>query len=163
MTSLHEERMSRADAKAEPAFYFSYVLEYPDGTFYVGHTNAPLARWTEHAVGIGADATAGRGEFTVRVAMPFLSRKEAQYNEERLQDALRIGRLKDLIAVYHQMLNVVRPEKTLRELEEEQAERDRVANRSYHLLTLKRGDAFLSAVCGFARGPTPFGRWTHAV
>ena len=47
----HEERMARADVNGSSEFYFSYVLQFDDGTFYVGHTNAPAARWTEHAAG----------------------------------------------------------------------------------------------------------------
>ena len=37
----HEERMARADVNESPEFFFSYVLQFDDGTFYVGHTNAP--------------------------------------------------------------------------------------------------------------------------
>ena len=73
----HSERIVRADAKSEPEFYFSYVLQFDDESFYVGHTNAPASRFTEHAAGQStATATANRGPFRVRMAMPFGTRKE---------------------------------------------------------------------------------------
>ena len=71
----HSERIVRADAKSEPEFYFSYVLQFDDESFYVGHTNAPASRFTEHAAG-QSTATANRGPFRVRMAMPFGTRKE---------------------------------------------------------------------------------------
>ena len=73
----NSDRMNRADEKANPEFFFSYVLQFDDGTFYVGHTNAPAARWSEHAAGLSV-ATAGKGSFRVRMALPFGTRKEAQ-------------------------------------------------------------------------------------
>ena len=108
----HEERMARADVNGSSEFYFSYVLQFDDGTFYVGHTNAPAARWTEHAAGQSV-ATADKGKFRVRMAMPFGTRKEAQYNEERMQAALKSGadRLVALIQVFDQLINVGAPTK----------------------------------------------------
>ena len=117
----HQERLEKADAKGNPDFYFSYVLQFDDGSFYVGHTNAPAARWTEHAAGMSM-STAGKGNFSVRMAMPFRSRKEAQYNEARIQDALKEGteRLEALLRVFDQLINVVRPQKTFSELQREE-------------------------------------------
>ena len=119
----HEERMAKADVKGAPAFYFSYVLQFDDGSFYVGHTNAPASRFTEHAAG-QSPATADRGGFRVRMAMPFGTRNEAQYNEDRIQAALRAGpdRVEALIRVFDQLINVVRPQKTFSELQREEQE-----------------------------------------
>lgn len=119
----YEQRMANSDRKAEPEFYFSYVLQFDDGGFYVGHTNSPAARWTEHAAGTSV-ATADRGNFRVRMAMPFGTRREAQYNEERMQEALKHGgdRLEALIRVFDQLINVVRPQKTFSELRREEEE-----------------------------------------
>ena len=129
----HQERMSKADAQADSEFYFSYVLQFDDGTFYVGHTNAPAARWTEHAAGKSV-ATAGRGAFRVRMAMPFGTRKEAQYNEERMQTALRAGpeRLEALVRVFDQLVNVVRPQKTFSELQREEQQYEAEMQRVFH-------------------------------
>ena len=84
----HNDRLAKADEKGGAEFYFSYVLQFDDGTFYVGHTNAPAARRSEHAAGLST-ATADRGTFRVRMALPFGTRKEAHYNEERIQASLR--------------------------------------------------------------------------
>ena len=121
MTIEYEERIRRADQAAQPAHYFSYVLQFEDGAFYVGSTNAPFARWTEHAVGVGAKATSGR-RFTVRMALPFLSRREAEYNEKRLQKALARGPrdMEAMLAVFDQILDVVRPPKTFSQLRKEE-------------------------------------------
>ena len=121
MTNQHELRKRKADELAQPSYFFSYVLRLDDGTFYVGSTNAPYARWTEHAVGVGAQATVDR-RFTVCMALPFLSRREAEYNEKRMQAALDRGHrhLEGLIAVFDQMAAAVRPPKTFSQLYEEE-------------------------------------------
>ena len=79
----HEERKAKADEKAAPEFYYSYVLRFEDdGSFYVGSTNNPAARFTEHAVGVGAVATSGR-RFSVCLVHQFGSRKEAEIGWEK--------------------------------------------------------------------------------
>ena len=81
MTTI-DQRKRIADEKLQPVAFFSYVIQFDnDGSFYVGSTNAPLARFSEHAIGVGAKATAGKGPFKVRLILPFLTRKEAEYNE----------------------------------------------------------------------------------
>lgn len=133
MTS-HEYRKRQADEKAMPVFYFSYVLELDDGTFYVGSTNAPVARWVEHAAGIGAKATSGKS-FKVRMALPFQSRREAEYNEERLQRALQQAgpqALTALIGVFEQVIKVIKPERTLSQLQREEAEYESEMQRVFH-------------------------------
>ena len=132
MTS-HAERKRRSDDKAEPSYWFSYVLRLSDGTFYVGSTNSPGARWTEHAVDIGAKATAGR-PFRICMVLPFLSRKEAEYNEKRLQNALDQSpeHVESLLSVFDQMINVVRPQKTLSQLQEEEITYEREMSSVFH-------------------------------
>lgn len=160
MTSTHEGRKERADEKAAPAFFFSYVLEFEDdGSFYVGSTNAPAARWTEHAVGVGAKATAGR-KFTVRMAMPFLSRKEAEYNEKRTQEALDRGgpsNLEALLSLYDQMINMVRPPKTFSELREEEERYINKMSRVFHHSRSEMGSFGNRppTTCGY-KGPTGY-------
>ena len=128
MNATIEQRIRRADEKLQPVAYFSYVLQFDDDqSFYVGSTNAPLARFSEHAIGVGAKATEGRA-FKIRLILPFLSRKEAEYNESRLQQALAKGPddLKVMLDVFDRMINIVRPQKTFSELrrEEEAYERE---------------------------------------
>ena len=155
MANQHEERKQQADQKAEPAFFFSYVLQLDDGSFYVGSTNAPMARWTEHAVGIGAKATAGH-TFTVRMAMPFQTRTEAEYNEKRAQYALDRGKvhLEGLLAVYEQMFNVIRPQKTFSELCEEERQYKQEMESVYHHSTalMWNPGGFPQTACGYG-GP----------
>ena len=133
MTTRHEQRKQRADEMAAPAYYFSYVLQLDDGSYYIGSTNAPFARWTEHAVGEGAKATAGHS-FTIRMVAPFLSRREAEYNERRLQQALEkdVVSLEALLMVFDQMINVVRPPKTFTELKREEEQHESEMNRLFH-------------------------------
>ena len=129
----HNDRMAKADEKGCAEFFFSYVLEFDDGTFYVGHTNAPAARWSEHAAGLST-ATANKGAFRVRMAFPFGTRKEAQYNEERIQASLRVGtdRVEGMIRVFDQLVNVIRPQKTFSELQREEAEYEAEMQRVFH-------------------------------
>ncbi len=138
---------------AQPSYFFSYVLRFEDdGSFYVGSTNAPYARWTEHAVGTGAKATAGR-RFSVCMAMPFLTRKEAEYNEGRLQKALADGaaKIEALIGVFDQMINVVRPPKTFSQLRAEEEAYEREMQRVFHhstALSWNPGGS-LPTTCGY--------------
>lgn len=131
--TTHEQRKSIADEKAGASYYFSYVLQLDDGSFYIGSTNAPFARWTEHAVSKGAKATDGK-QFRVRMAIPFLTRREAEYNEQRLTNALRNGiqHIEALLTAFDQMVNVVRPEKTFSQLQREEAEYLREMERVFH-------------------------------
>ena len=133
----HAERMAAADRNGQPKFYFVYVLEMLDnGEYYVGHTGHIEARLLEHAVGRGAEATAGR-EFKLRVCLPFQTRKEAQYSEARWQAALRHSpaNIAALVTTFDQVGKMVRPEKTLEELERESRARQLKAKREFHLVT----------------------------
>lgn len=125
MTTTMRERQLKADQTLQPVCFFSYVLQFDeDGSFYVGSSNAPIARFIEHAAGVGAKATAGKGSHKVRLIMPFLSRKEAEYNEKRMQYALdkRPRNLEALLTVFNRLADVVRPQKRLSELEREERE-----------------------------------------
>ena len=122
MTTI-DQRKHIADEKLQPAAFFSYVIQFDnDSSFYVGSTNAPLARFSEHAIGVGAKATAGKGPFKVRLILPFLTRREAEYNESRLQAALGKGpvHIEAMLEVFDRIINVVRPQKTFSELREEE-------------------------------------------
>ena len=117
-----EERKYKADLALRPSSFYSYILQFDDdGSFYVGSTNSPLARFSEHAIGVGAKATSGRS-FTIRLILPFLSRREAEYNEQRLQAALAKGpvNIETMIKVFNRIINIVRPEKTFSQLRDEE-------------------------------------------
>ena len=56
----HGERKRRADEKSSPEFFYTYILQFEDdGTFYVGSTNNPAARWT-----VDPDRFASKGKNT---------------------------------------------------------------------------------------------------
>ena len=141
----HEERKAKADEKAAPDFYYTYVLRFEDtGDFYVGSTNNPAARFTEHAVGVGAVATSGR-QFTVCLVHQFGSRREAEYNEERIQSALDKGpvNVEAMIDNFKRISMMIRPEKTFNQLRREQERYDSEQNRYMHISKAQR------TVCGW--------------
>ena len=130
----HEERKARADEKATPEFYYSYVLQFEDdGSFYVGSTNNPAARFTEHAVGVGAVATSGR-RFSVRLVHQFGSRKEAEYNEGRIKTALAKGpvNVEAMIDNFNRISMMIRPEKTFSQLRKEEETYEKEMRRVLH-------------------------------
>ena len=158
----HEERKATADEKAEPEFYYSYVLRFEDdGDFYVGSTNNPAARFTEHAVGVGAVATSGR-RFTVCLVHQFGSRKEAEYNEERIRSALAKGpvNVEAMIDNFNRISMMIRPEKTFSQLRKEEeafiSEMSRVFHFSTALVWNPGGPP--ATACGFAGGPIGGGK-----
>ena len=130
----HGERKRRADEKSSPEFFYTYILQFEDdGTFYVGSTNNPAARWTEHAVGVGAVASSGR-RFTVRLVHQFLTRKEAEYNEDRIKGALSKGpvNIEAMIDNFSRISSMIRPEKTFSQLREEEESYIREMERVFH-------------------------------
>ncbi|MDE2939764.1 MAG: GIY-YIG nuclease family protein [Chloroflexota bacterium] len=152
--TTHDYRIQKADELSGARYFFSYVLELEDGTFYVGSTNAPYARWTEHAVSKGAKETQNR-QFKVRMVLPFLTRREAEYNEKRLQSALAGGtqHIEALLSVFDQMVNVVRPQKTFSELRREEQEYEAEMQRVFHFSTQPTfspsGFPFKPTACGY--------------
>ena len=130
----HESRKQVSDRNAAPKFFYSYILQFDDdGTFYVGSTNNPAARFTEHAVGIGAKATAGR-RFQVRLVHQFETRTEAEYNEKRVANALERGpkNIEAMIDNFDRINQMIRPEKTLSQLVEAERRHKVEMERSFH-------------------------------
>ena len=85
--------------------------------------------------------------------MPFGTRKEAQYNENRIQAALNAGpdHVEALIRVFDQLVKVVRPEKTFSELRREEQEYESemqiVFHHSYALMF--NGGGRPDTACGY--------------
>ncbi len=152
MNTTIEQRKRRADERSQPVAYFSYVLQFDDDqSFYVGSTNAPLARFSEHAIGVGAKATQGRA-FKIRLVLPFLSRKEAEYNESRLQQALAKGPddLKVMLDVFDRMINIVRPQKTFSELRQEEEDNEReMRTVMHHSVAVIGSGGYTPTACGY--------------
>ena len=148
----NEIREKVSDAKNEPLVWYVYIIELDTGGFYIGQTNSLETRLAEHATGGGAKATAQSGNL---VWFSHTHDREAAHRMEgRLQAACDRApkEIRNMADRFQRLIRLVCPEKTLRELEEEQAERDRVASGRYHLLVRKTGDIFLSAACGYRGG-----------
>ena len=132
----HKERKRLSDERSEPEFFYVYILELDDGEWYVGSTNSPAARLTEHAIGVGAVATAGK-TFHVRLAHMFDTRPEAEHNEKRIQEAMQRkgnNHIAGMVNNFSRISNMIKPEKTFSELKTEEerniAEMERVFHHS---------------------------------
>ena len=147
---MNETREKRSDNSNAPLVWYVYILEMGTGELYIGQTNDLETRIAEHTVGGGAKATAQSTAKLVWFSHTH-DREAAHRMEARLQAAYERApeEVRGQVDRFHRLIRLVLPEKTLRELEEEQAERDQLAASAYHLLTRKDGDVFLSAVCGY--------------
>ena len=132
----HEERKAAADRNANPLVWVVYILGLEGGDYYIGSTGALAPRLMEHVQGEGAKVTAGRS-FQVVMATPCLTRQAAEYNEKRLQEALaKSPRNIDLLTqVGAQLSLMIRPEKTLEQLEEDSRARSAKIQGTFHCLT----------------------------
>ncbi len=113
-------REQASDVASQPILWYVYILELGDGEFYIGQTNDLDTRMVEHTLDVGAMATKG----TVHKLVWFShthSREAAQHMERRLQATLDRSPLeiKVIIERFDRLLQMVRPEKTLRQLEAE--------------------------------------------
>ncbi len=110
---LEKERRTLMDREGLNEFFYVYVLELDNGEYCVGHTETPLARFTEHAAGIGAVATKDHN-FRVKMVQPFGTLRAARYNEGRLQNALAMSpaNIAAIVEDFERFNRVLRPEKT---------------------------------------------------
>ena len=148
--TTNETRENKSDNKGATLVWYVYIIELEDGGYYVGQTNDLPTRCAEHALGGGAKATATQKGKLVWFSHTH-AREAAKAMEARLQAANERSphEIQVLAGRFQDLVRLVCPEKTLRELTEEQAERDRVASSRYHMLIRKEGDIFVSAVCGY--------------
>lgn len=108
-----------ADAKNQPLLYYAYILELSDGSYYAGHTNNLKARLAEHALGT-AKATQGK-KGKLRWLTQTYDRRNAANIEARLKRAIGRGdpKLHEAIADFESLIAIIKPQKTLAELEAE--------------------------------------------
>ena len=153
MAMTHPERKKQADRNFQTRFYYTYILELDGGGYYVGSTNEPLSRFTEHAIN-GAEATVGQ-RFTVRLVNQFETRKEAEYNEKRIQAALDRGpgNVAAMIDNFSRIADMIRPQKTLKDLQREEEEYEHEMRISFHQSKALLG-FFAPAACGWTGGST---------
>lgn len=131
-TLNHEQRKQASDKSTLPEFFYTYIIQLDDGGFYVGSTANPAARWTEHAIN-GAEATKGK-RFTVRLVQQFMTRREAEYNERRIREALNRGvkNVEAMIDNFDRISKMLRPQKTFSQLQEEERAYTREMARVFH-------------------------------
>lgn len=63
------------------SLWFLYILKCADKTYYTGITNDLTRRLQQHASGVGAKYTRGRGPFVIAYTETFASRSEASKRE----------------------------------------------------------------------------------
>ena len=129
----HTQRKVRSDQIMTGEFFYTYILQLDNGSFYVGSTNNPAARFTEHAIGAGATATSGR-RFDVVLVHQFVTRREAEYNEQRIQRALDKGpaNVAAMVDNFQRINRMVAPQKSFSELRREEEAYEREMRRLIH-------------------------------
>ena len=131
MTNATREQTS--DLDSQPILWYVYILELGDGAFYIGQTNDLDTRLVEHTLDVGAIATKGTVHKLVWLSHTH-SREAAQHMEKRLQTTLERSPLeiKVIIERFDRLLQMVRPEKTLRQLEAEDRAHEKEMRKVFH-------------------------------
>ena len=126
-------REQTSDKHAEPLVWYVYILELQDGDFYIGQTNDMKTRLAEHSMGAGADATSGNAPKLVWVNMAS-SRDAARRMESRLQRAKNRNpaEVRKVVADFQGLVRLYKPDKTLKELEQEERDYEFAMVGSYH-------------------------------
>lgn len=147
------QRETASDATRNPLVWYVYILEFEDGGYYIGQPNSLTERVAEHAMGAGAESTAGRPHKLVWFNQTH-DRESAIKMENRLQDAVerRPLKVKEMVGSFDNLLKLVKPDKTLQELRDDEKKYIRDNGRLFHHVpvTLR---PFNSAACGWGGGP----------
>ena len=133
MTNTVREQAS--DSASQPTLWYVYILQLDDGDFYIGQTNDLETRFMEHSLDAGAEATKGKDCKLVWFSHTH-SRESACAMEKRLQRTLDRSPLEieTIVGHFNRLLNLIRPQKTLREIGEEQRQNDfRAVSRFHHV------------------------------
>ena len=131
--STVRDRETASDSKFTPDVHYVYILRLRDNTFYVGQTNDLASRVVEHTLDAGAEATKGQEPRLVWFSHTH-DRDGARQMEQRLQAALQRSPLDLEIIVerFNSLLDLVRPQKTLRQLQEEKKAYESKMRRHFH-------------------------------
>ena len=118
-------REKASDNRLEPTVHYVYILRLKDDSVYVGQTNDLASRVVEHAIDAGAEATNGQTPQLVWFSHTH-DRDGAHQMEQRLQSALKRSPLvvEALIERFSDLLDIVRPQKTLPEQRREEQEHE---------------------------------------
>ena len=149
--TTNEDRETISDELNNPLLWYVYILRLEDGQLYVGQSNDLQARIVEHSIDAGAKATTGQSKRLVWFSHTH-DREAARQMEARLQRALERSpqSIEEIIANFDRLMNLIRPQKTLRELQEEERERDLKLMTAFHLVPMTIG--IRRAACGFNGG-----------
>lgn len=126
-------REKASDSRFEPGVYYVYILRLNDDSLYVGQTNDLVSRLAEHSIDAGAEATKGQAPQLVWFSHTH-DRSGAHQMEQRLQAALKRSplELEAIIERFNSLLDLVRPQKTLRQLEAEERAYESKMRRLFH-------------------------------
>lgn len=138
--TTNEQRETKSDAKMEPTVWYVYILDLGED-FYVGQTNDLEARLLEH----GGNGRDGHLVWFNQAS----SRDAARTMERRLQRALAgdKGQIVRLVDQFSRILRIMRPEKTLVELQEDNRRLYLELKRVAHVVPVTVG--MREAACGF--------------
>ena len=132
MTTVNE-REKASDSRFEPGVLYVYILRLRDNSLYVGQTNDLTSRVAEHVIDAGAEATRGQSPQLVWFSHTH-DRNSARQMEQRLQTALERSPLEveAIIDRFSSLLDLVRPQKTLRQLQDEEQAYESKMRRHFH-------------------------------
>ncbi len=158
--STVEQREQASDQRYTPELHYVYILRLADGSFYIGQSNNLDMRVVEHHLDAGALATKGQDSRLVWFSHTH-DRESAQQMESRLQSLLERSPLaiEEQVARFSRLLDLVRPQKTLQEMREEEKAHESEMVRSWHWWPGKHllGEAGWTTACGW-RVPYNIGR-----
>ena len=147
----NEQREKWSDHKSSPLVWYVYILEFDDGSYYIGQTNDLTVRLAEHALGNGAEATKEKAHKLVWFNQ-CADRDSAKHMETRLKKA-NAKRISGMISNFDQLVRLVKPDKTLDELERERRDYISKMGGLYHHNNRNFLYPYVPAACGWDGGP----------
>lgn len=128
----NEQRERQSDQRMKPTVWYVYILDLGDG-FYVGQTNDLEARLIEHG-------TNGRSAQLVWFNQ-VTDREAAKTMEKRLQRTLDNGKdsIVRLVGQFDRLMRLMRPEKSLLDLEREHREHEAYSRNAMHHIPVSVG------------------------
>ena len=138
-------REASSDKRQGTSIWYVYILDIGDGEYqvgqfenvYVGQTNNLPVRLLEHKMGVGAQATRGKSPQLVWFTQ-VINRNAARAVESRIRGIIEESPLQaqEMISVFNQLVSLVKPDKTLQELQQEEQEYQARMSASFHWVRL---------------------------
>ena len=132
MTTTNQQREIMSDRKMDPIVWYVYILDQGD-RFYVGQTNDIEARLLEH----GTKGRSGRLVWFNQAS----TRESAKTMESRLQRTLDSDPdgIVRLVNQFDRLLAIMRPEKSLMDLQREHRAMESYSRKVFHHIPLRIG------------------------